>query len=368
MASSASLMLHLTGRCNLECQHCYMDGSPRRREQLPYDWVVDSLRAAPDLGIASVFLTGGEPMLYSRFAELAAVAHSVEGLSTTVCTNATLVRPRDAELLAGFGFDVHVSIDGESAHHDSFRGFDGAFRRAERGVERLVTQGVPLTIVTTVTQANFDQFLRTAQWALDAGARRLLVQPLLSLGRGSEIQAQRLTSAQLNLLILQTSDFANASGGRIEASIIGGSKRFFLAHPCAAYVCNGGGCHRGVSAEIKKVVVREDGTVLPEATNLDHRYALGTVADGTLGELVSRYFANGYAAFDRLCRTTYDEFVSDWPDAILPWDQLLAARSRADLPAAVGPAVDHGCSGKAVEPITFARRTKSSRAVPTAVA
>lgn len=357
MAASASLMLHLTGRCNLECQHCYMDGSPRRREQLPFDWVAESLRAAPELGIGSVFLTGGEPLLHARFSEVAGVAASVPGLTTTVCTNATLVRQREAELLAGLGFDVHVSIDGEPAHHDSFRGRAGAFRRCARGVERLLKAGVPLTIVTTVTQANFSQFLRTAQWALDAGAKRLLVQPLLDLGRGSEIASQRLTSAQVNLLILQTSDFANGSGGCIEASIIGGSKRFFLAHPCAAYVCNGGGCHRNVKAEIKKVVVREDGTVLPEATNLDHRYALGNVTDGPLRELIPRYFDKGYAAFDRLCRTTYDEFVANWPDAILPWDQLLADRSRADLPVH-RPATEHGCGGKAAEPIFFSKKTE----------
>jgi MoaA/NifB/PqqE/SkfB family radical SAM enzyme len=343
-----------------------MDGSPRRREQLPFDWVADSLRAAPDLGIGSVFLTGGEPMLYSRFADVASVAASLQGVTTTVCTNATLVRQREAELLAGYGFDVHVSIDGEPAHHDLFRGYEGAFRRAERGVKRLVDAGAPLTIVTTVTQANFSHFLRTAQWALDAGAKRLLVQPLLDLGRGSQIHAQRLTSAQLNLLILQTSDFANSSDGRIEASIIGGSKRFFLAHPCAAYVCNGGGCHRNVKAEIKKIVVREDGTVLPEATNLNHRYALGNVADGPLGDLISRYFDDGYAAFDRLCRATYDELVADWPDAILPWDQLLADRSRADLPTAK-PMIDHVCGGKPAAPIIFARKAEPAPPVTAAV-
>jgi MoaA/NifB/PqqE/SkfB family radical SAM enzyme len=94
-------MLHLTGRCNLECQHCCRDGSPRRREQLPCAWVVDSLRAAPGLGIASVYPTDGAPLLYPRFAEVAGVAHAVAGLNTTVCTNAALSRPRDADLLAG---------------------------------------------------------------------------------------------------------------------------------------------------------------------------------------------------------------------------------------------------------------------------
>jgi MoaA/NifB/PqqE/SkfB family radical SAM enzyme len=351
MATSATLMLHLTGQCNLECRHCYMEGSPRRRERLPFDWIEQSVRAAPSLGIGSLFLTGGEPLMYPRFADIATIAAQVEGLSTTVCTNATFVREREAKLLAKLGFEVHVSIDGMPGYHDAFRAMEGAFHQAERGIGLLVDAGVPVEIVTTISRENFDQFDEIAAWALEAGARKLLVQPLLDLGRGSEIKSQQLTSEQLNILILKTSDAGNASQGRMATSIIGGSKRFLLAHPCAAYVCNGGGCHRGVSAEIKKVVVREDGTILPEATNLDHRYAIGNVADGPLGDLVKNYFADGYSAFDHLCRTTYEEFVLDWPDPIVPWDQLLAMRSRTAVTAPMGSFADRGCGGKTTAPI-----------------
>jgi Fe-coproporphyrin III synthase len=339
--TSATLMLHLTGRCNLECRHCYMEGSPRRREELPLEWVKAALREAPALGIGTLFLTGGEPLLHASFDEVARTAAAVEGVSTTVCSNATLVKQDDAKRFADYGFQVHVSIDGEPGFHDAFRCVDGAFRRAERGLALLVHASVPVTITTTVSRANFEQFPRIAQWAVDAGASRLLVQPLLDLGRAVGIRDQRLTAEQLNALILLTSDFANTSRGRTTASIIGGSKRFFLAHPCAAYVCNGGGCHRGVSAEIKKVVVREDGTILPEATNLDHRYRIGHVDEGPLGAQIARYFIDGYNRFDHLCRATYDEFVPDWPDAILPWDQLLAQRSRGALPSE--RAVARGC-------------------------
>jgi MoaA/NifB/PqqE/SkfB family radical SAM enzyme len=351
MATSATLMLHLTGQCNLECRHCYMEGSPRRREQLPFAWIEQAVRSAPALGIGSLFLTGGEPLLYSRFADIAGVAAQVGGLTTTVCTNATVVRKSEASLLAQLGFDVHVSIDGMPGYHDAFRAMEGAFHKAERGVGLLTDAGVPVEIVTTISRENFAQFDDIAKWALEAGARKLLVQPLLDLGRGSAIRNQQLTSDQLNILILKTSDFGNGSHGRMSASIIGGSKRFLLAHPCAAYVCNGGGCHRGVSAEIKKVVVREDGTILPEATNLDHRYAIGNVEDGPLGDLVKRYFADGYSAFDHLCRTTYEEFVLDWPDPIVPWDQLVAMRSRSELTAPIGSYADHGCGGKTAAPI-----------------
>lgn len=355
MATSATLMLHLTGRCNLECRHCYMDGSPRRREALPFAWIEQALHAAPMLGIGSLFLTGGEPLLYRRFAEVAQVAAQVEGLATTVCTNATVVRPRHAELLASLGIDAHVSIDGMADYHDGFRARSGAFQWAERGVHMLVQAGVPVTIVCSISRENVDQFDRIADWARRAGATSLLVQPLLDLGRASGMREQRLTSEQLNRLILKTSDIANVGEGRIPASIIGSSKRYLLAHPCAAYVCNGGGCHRGVKAEIKKVVVREDGAILPEATNLDHRYAIGHVQDGPLADQLKRYFADGYAAFDRLCRTTYEELVMDWPDAIVPWDQLIAQRSRSAVPASCEGFAQRGCGGKPPAPIWLAQ-------------
>ena len=49
MVASAILMLHLTGRCNLECKHCYMEGSPKRKERLPFEWIEQCLRDAPEL-------------------------------------------------------------------------------------------------------------------------------------------------------------------------------------------------------------------------------------------------------------------------------------------------------------------------------
>jgi len=346
MAASASLMLHLTGRCNLRCQHCYMNGSPNRQEQLPFEWIVETLGIAPSLGISTLFLTGGEPLLYPQFIDIARIASSIEGVSTTVCTNATLIRQHHANLFASLGLNVHVSIDGGSDYHDSFRNSEGAFQQAVNGIRLLIEAGVPVTIVTTVTQKNFNQFLQIADWAKNVGAQRLLVQPLLNLGRGSSIQQQQLTSEQLNILIYQTSDFAHSSKGQITASIIGFNKQFLLAHPCAAYICNGNKCHRHVSAEIKKVIVREDGTILPEATNLDHRYAIGKVTDGSLKELIENYFSNGYQKFERLCRSTYEEFVPNWPDAIIPWNQLLAERSQVDLPTNTHTVTKHTCTEK----------------------
>lgn len=324
---SATLMLHLLGRCNLTCRHCYMEGGPTREEQLPIKLVVRAVSECSQLGIGALYLTGGEPLLYREFEEVLRSAASIR-LQVTVCTNGTLLAERHATLLSEAHARVNISVDGDAAFHDYFRNSPGAFRTTERGVHRVVQAGIPLTIVSSISQGNLQLLPALVEWAARAGASQFRVQPLLKLGRGLDILDQCLTSDQMSRLLLQLSDLANTyrtSG--MACALVGVSRQFLLAHPCGAYVCNGAGCHRRVAKEIKKLVVREDGTVLPEITNLSYRFALGRIDDGTLAELVARYFESGYDRFDYLCRKTYEEVVATWKSAVIPWDQIVADRS-----------------------------------------
>jgi MoaA/NifB/PqqE/SkfB family radical SAM enzyme len=304
-----------------------MDGSPTRRERLSPEAVIRAIYESESLGIGTLYLTGGEPLLYRAFPDILKAASQITGLETTVCTNATLIKGRHAALLTDSKARANVSIDGDQRFHDYFRDNAGAFQSAERGVRTLVEAGVPVTIVTTVSQSNLHMLGEVAEWSVNIGVSELRVQPLLSLGRGIDIADQRLTSQQLNQLIIQLSDISNRYRPDLKCGMIGVTRRLLLAHPCAAYVCNGTGCHRRVAREIKKIVIREDGTVLPEVTNLSHDFALGNIDDGPLSILVARYFDDGYGRFDQLCRTIYAEVLSDWKDAVVPWDQIVAARS-----------------------------------------
>jgi len=320
-------MLHLLGRCNLTCRHCYMGGGPLRTESLRLDSVVAAIAEAGALGIGNLYLTGGEPTLYSGLSDVLEVASRDSGLETVLCTNATLTNARLVSTLTRTRCRVHVSVDGDEAFHDYFRNLPGSFRSSEKGVRRFVDAGLPVTIVATISRDNLASLATIAQWSAAIGAAKFRVQPLLKLGRGLDIVDHCLTTEELNLLILQLTDLGNRYSGQLDCGMIGVTKRFLLAHPCGAYVCNGAGCHRRVAKEIKKVVVREDGTVLPEVTNLSHAFALGHIDEAPLSSLVARYFADGYEKFDRLCRSTYNEVVADWKDAVIPWDQIVAERS-----------------------------------------
>lgn len=325
---SGTLMLHLLGRCNLTCLHCYMGGSPSRREQLPLQPVLDAIGECCDLGIGALYLTGGEPLMYRDLNKVLAAAARIPGLRITVCTNGTLLKPSHVTLLKNVKAQVNISIDGEREFHDRFRNFAGAFDATERGVQLITQAGIPLTIVTTISQGNLRSLSKLVEWASDAGAVHFRAQPLLKLGRGINISDQSLTNSQLNRMLLELSDLANSYSPRgLRCSVVGVSHRFLQAHPCGAYVCNGEGCHRRISQEIKKLVVREDGTILPEITNLSHEFALGKIEDGPLSSLVSRYFNNGYARFDQMCRSIYAEVIPKWEAALVPWDQIVAERS-----------------------------------------
>ena len=335
--ASSLLMLHLLGRCNLECLHCYMDGSPRRAEVLPRDRVLQAIADCKDLGVGTLCLTGGEPLLYPDLDRVLRAAADAGGLSTTLCTNGVLLTKRRVDGLRAMGVRLNVSVDGPPAHHDRLRDSRGAFGRTERGVRLAVDAAVPVTIVATVSRANLDSVEFLAQWCRAAGVEQLLVQPLLDLGRGRRIADECLSFSQLNRLILRLSDLANRqSDRRMPCQVIGAKKKFLMDHPCGAFVRNGVGCHRGVTKEIKKLVVREDGTVLPEVPNLSHRYALGRIQDAPLGELVDRYFEHGYAAFDRMCRVAYSEVLPSWDCVVVPWEQIVAERSHTWVPH------DHG--------------------------
>jgi MoaA/NifB/PqqE/SkfB family radical SAM enzyme len=127
-------MLHLLGRCNLTCLHCYMEGAPSRQEQLPLELVLRAVADCAPLGIAALYLTGGEPLLYPVLEEVLRVASQIPKLEITLCTNGTLLAARHAALLRDVGAKLNISVDGDAKFHDRFRNLPGSFgsRRARR--------------------------------------------------------------------------------------------------------------------------------------------------------------------------------------------------------------------------------------------
>lgn len=165
----------LTARCNLRCPFCYLDGATRSSEETarelstaPILEIADQLVEAGCLWLA---ITGGEPLVRPDFAEIYE-GLSGRGLLLTLCTNATLLTPALADLMADRPpLAVEVTLYGATAEtYEKVTGVPGSFDACHRGIDLLRERAVRLRLKTTVTTQNVHELDAMAEQARSAEA------------------------------------------------------------------------------------------------------------------------------------------------------------------------------------------------------
>jgi radical SAM protein with 4Fe4S-binding SPASM domain len=187
---------NLTYRCNLACEHCYLDagGAPQvgtenfsDRSELGTDEcfrVIDEIAAfAPE---CLTILTGGEPLLRRDILEIVRRA-AERGLWVVVGTNGVSITENLARRLADAGArGLSLSLDAlDPDRHDHFRKVRGAWRNTVDGAEILNRTGLPFIVQTTAGSHNRGELDAIADFAherLDAKVWNLYF--LVPTGRG----------------------------------------------------------------------------------------------------------------------------------------------------------------------------------------
>jgi cyclic pyranopterin phosphate synthase len=109
------LRISVTDRCNLRCVYCMPpEGVPwRPRESiLRYEEIEIIARAAAELGISKVRLTGGEPLTRLGLADLVRMLARVPGIDDLSMTTNGVLLARHARELAAAGMSrVNISLD-----------------------------------------------------------------------------------------------------------------------------------------------------------------------------------------------------------------------------------------------------------------
>src|SRR5436309_3488616 len=187
---------NLTCRCNLACEHCYLDagGTPlvgtenfADRSELDTEEcfrVIDDLAAfAPE---CMTILTGGEPLLRRDILEIVRRA-AERGLWVVVGTNGVSITENLARRLADAGArGLSLSLDAlDPDRHDRFRKVRGAWRNTVQGAEILNRTGLPFIVQTTAGSHNLGELEAIADFAHDRlGAKVWNLYFLVPTGRG----------------------------------------------------------------------------------------------------------------------------------------------------------------------------------------
>ena len=167
---------NLTYRCNLACEHCYLDagGSPMLgtenfadRSELGTEEcfkVIDEIATfAPE---CLTILTGGEPLLRRDILEIVRRA-AERDLWVVVGTNGVRITENVAKRLAEAGArGLSLSLDAlDPDRHDRFRRVRGAWQNTVDGAEILNRTGLPFIVQTTAGSHNHGELEAIADFA-----------------------------------------------------------------------------------------------------------------------------------------------------------------------------------------------------------
>ena len=148
------MIMSITRQCNLSCKGCYSKVLHRDHgEEVSSGRIRSLIAEAEELGIATVLLAGGEPLLRHDILEIAA---SFPRMLFPVFTNGTLFDERFLTLCkARRNLIPVISIEGGQANTDARRG-DGVFAKAAESIGKLRAAGIFCGISLTVTSRNIS--------------------------------------------------------------------------------------------------------------------------------------------------------------------------------------------------------------------
>ncbi len=202
---------NMTRRCNLRCVHCYASAKDLDYgNELSTDEGKALISDLAAYGCPVILLSGGEPLARKDLAELARFAVG-QGLRVVISTNGTLITKEKASEFRKIGLSyVGVSLDGMKEIHDRFRGREGAFDDALRGIRYCREEGIKVGLRFTMNRRNAGEIPRMFDLMEAEDIPRACFYHLVYAGRGSRLVEEDLsheeTRKAVNLILDRTRD------------------------------------------------------------------------------------------------------------------------------------------------------------------
>jgi cyclic pyranopterin phosphate synthase len=167
-----TLRVSITDRCNFRCVYCMPKevfgrdyAFLERNALLSFEEIERVVRVFAELGVRTVRLTGGEPLVRRDVEHLVALLAAIPGLELALTTNGALL-PQKADALARAGLDrITVSLDSIDDH--TFRALndvDFAVDRVLAGIDAADAAGLRVKVNAVVKRgANDDGIIALAE-------------------------------------------------------------------------------------------------------------------------------------------------------------------------------------------------------------
>src|SRR5258706_15273924 len=167
-----TLRVSITDRCNFRCVYCMPKevfghdyAFLERKELLSFEELERVVRVFARLGVRTVRITGGEPLVRRDVERLVELLAAIPDLELALTTNGTLL-PQKAEALARPGLDrVTVSLDSvDDATFKALNDVDFPVDRVLEGIDAAEAAGLRVKVNAVVKRgANDDGVVALAE-------------------------------------------------------------------------------------------------------------------------------------------------------------------------------------------------------------
>lgn len=150
-------------QCNLRCPYCYINAEKKRKKEISFQEIIKLIDQAKNLGVKTVTITGGEPLIYPKIKELVSYINKKK-LISVIFTNSTNIN----EDIAKFLFKNNVSIipklnSFDPKIQDILTGVKNSFEKMKKGIDILIKTGFNKTkpsrlgLETIICKLNLNQ-------------------------------------------------------------------------------------------------------------------------------------------------------------------------------------------------------------------
>ena len=185
------VVIDLNEVCNLQCTYCHIDALFRPHalngREIPIEVVKSLLDEIEKMQVLEVTFTGGEISIMANFAKYIRLLSGLSYTASQIITNGTTITERTIQTyIEGQITRISVSLDGFATVNDQMRG-ELSFGRALRAIEVAVAHGLPVNVITVLTQKNYHKWKAFSAFLKDSGVASHNLTLLCRLGRAEQI-------------------------------------------------------------------------------------------------------------------------------------------------------------------------------------
>lgn len=172
-----SMNLMITGKCNLNCIHCFnAKDNDRLNTELTYEEVLDILDQAKGIGVHSFTITGGEPLVHKHFMDIIHAIYDRDMYVFELNTNGILITQEMLDEFKEIGCRplIKISFDG-IGYHNWMRQNDKAEEKTIEAIKLCIKNGFSVKAQVQVHLKNVEVMMDTAKLLNDLGVSEMRI-------------------------------------------------------------------------------------------------------------------------------------------------------------------------------------------------